>query len=265
MDHKVIVNGASCTADSPWMTWADLMEYKYQCASINLGQRGLGNESIITKALHTAYQTENPIIILMLTSIDKWDWYTEDQNIITQLQKEKHKPYSIVDQTLGTYWSTGIWFPTLKEHYKQKYYSQTHMVLNTIKHIDWFVKTCTQQQWPFLLLTDSRIFAYTEVELDNNFYEVKTYAFDRLINDVTGPFYKQIKKHIDTQSMIHHGDERGMPVIHSKYKAHPGTAVHYEYAKNKLFPFIDQYLPTTSLQIEDLVASEQKIWDSTNR
>ena len=69
MDHKVIVNGASCTADSPWMTWADLMEYKYQCASINLGQRGLGNESIITKALHTAYQTENPIIILMLTDL----------------------------------------------------------------------------------------------------------------------------------------------------------------------------------------------------
>ena len=55
--YSLIVSGASRTADSPWKTWADLVKERYTINTISLGQKGLGNEAIITKVLNISYHT----------------------------------------------------------------------------------------------------------------------------------------------------------------------------------------------------------------
>jgi|TARA_B110000211_G_scaffold195480_1_gene224107 hypothetical protein len=267
---NIIISGASCTNDSPWQTWADLVDTRYGIKSKNIGRKGLGNEAIITGALAEALNTDNPIIAIMLTSVDKWDWYTQDKGVLSSLKDEKHKGYRIRDEDDGAYWCTGSHFPLWKQHYHKHYYSLRNMTLNTIKHIDLLVKTCKSKGWEFFIGADHGIFAYTESQYTHSENIKMTYDIIKqnnesvLIDNVLRVFYNEIKDHVDLKGMIKMGDNSGLPVVHGRYKLHPGTAVHHEYCKQKVFPFLDKYLPIKNNDLNKIVVKEQNLWDETN-
>ena len=264
-NYNLIINGASCTANSPWKTWADLVQERYKININNIGQKGLGNEAIITKALMSAYNTNNPIIVVMLTSVDKWDWYTSSTKCIKKINKEKHKGYKLNNETDGLYWSTGSWFPLYKKYYKTHYFSIRQMVLNTLKHILLLIKTCQSKKWPFLILNDYQIFDYTEEDLIKNFDKAVKKPTNNLIDEITKTFYNDIKKYMDKESLILIGKKNNLPISHSKFGAHPGTAVHYVYCQERVFPFLDKFFSVKKNNLDSIVKLEQKLWENTNK
>jgi len=263
--YNLVICGASCTADSPWKTWADLVEARYSVNCKNVGRKGIGNEAIITKTLAEALKTNNPIVAIMLTSVDKWDWYTQDKIVLDKIQNEKHTGFKIDNEYDGAYWGTGSHFPLWKEYYHKNYYSLRNMVLNTIKHTDLLIKTCRSKGWPFFIGADYSIFSYTESQSNKDYDAVKHNTDTALIDNTVEVFYNEIKDHIDVKGMLKTGDDSDLPVLHKRYGLHPGTAVHYEYCKKQLFPFFDKYLQVKNNDIENIVNTEQNLWKDTNR
>lgn len=264
---NLIVNGASCTTESPWMTWADLVWKRYNIEPQRgriVGQKGLGNEAIITRVLSEAYKTDKPFVAVMLTAVDKWDWYTQDKKILDKIKKEKHVGYTIANEKDGAYWCTASHFPLWKEYYKTNYYSLRHMIMNTLKHIDLLIKTCKSQNWPFLILSDYSIFSYLEQEINVSYAQVKHRKNDNLIDATTKCFFDQVKDHMDLDGLFKTGDANNMSVMHKRYGAHPGTDVHYEYCKAKVFPVLDNFFEVKDSDIESTVALEQQLWIDSN-
>lgn len=261
---NLLINGASCTADSPWKTWADLVGKRYQINLTNLGKKGIGNEAIITKILRKAYNTEDPVLIVMLTAVDKWDWYTTSSDMIKKIKKEKHNGYTLDDEDDGIYWSTGSHFPLMKEYYKLHYFSLRQMVLNTLKHISLLVNTCKSKKWPFQVLFDYQVFDYTEHDYLNNTIENINFIENNLIDKITKPFFDDIKEFVELEGLLSTGEKHGLPIIHKKLKAHPGTEVHHVFCKEKIFPFLDQFYPVRNFNLKEIVNAEQKLWDKTN-
>lgn len=257
---NLIINGASCTGDSPWWTWADLVRARYEVRVSNHGRKGLGNEAIITRAVAEALDTIDPIIVVMLTAVDKWDWYTTDSHVIEQVSREKHSGYSINGEQDGLYWSTGSHFPLWKEHYGKHYADTRQMLMNTIKHIDWFVKTCRAKGWPFLLLSDYKIFSYTEREANLDYDAVKHRSDTRLIDRVSKPFFDEIRQHVDHKGLF---EVSSGEIRHSRFGLHPGTHTHWLYCRDRVFPFLDRHCAVANRDLEHLVQREQKLWEDS--
>lgn len=264
-NYNIVVGGASCTTDSPWKTWVDLVEARYGIRCKNVGKKGIGNVAIITKTLSEALKTKNPIVSVMLTSVDKWDWYTQDKDILDKLKNEKHTGSPINDENDGAYWGTGSHFPLWKEYYLKHYYSLRNMTLDTIKHIDLLVKTCRSRKWPFFIGADYSIFSYTENQCNKDYKKVKNNIPTYLIDKSIKVFFDEIKDYIDLQGMLKIADRQNLPVIHCRYGPHPGTAAHHQYCKEKIFPFFDKHFAVKKHDIEEIVEKEQKLWNETNK
>ena len=253
MQPQLIVSGGSITHGG-WHTWKDFVAERYDTPLINLAEKGQGNEVIATKALLEAQKYNDPIVMIMFTSVDKWDWYVQDPLQLNKLQKEKHPPLPIHDQDRGGFWCTGSWFPADKEYYWKHYYSLDYQIIKTCMLIHHLRSYFTANKIRHLIMFDSPIFEYTEQELNQN-PKLKTKT---LVNDTTKPFVELISEY--DRGLIGFCEKNNLPWFHPIYKWHPGSLAHYKYSCDFIFPKLDNWFKVHTRDQLDLAKKMDKLW-----
>jgi len=240
--RNVIVGGSSITDTSAWPTWATWLQYRYCPATfVNTGVKGLGNEAIILRAVAQAKKCLDPLIVIQLTNVDKWDWYVDNQNLLDEINQEKHASVKIGD---GGFWSTGSHWPKWKQHYRANYYSQDYFVLRTVQMITWFQMLCAVQNWDHYIIFDSPIFSVTEQQLNTGQLSLEQcYKTDFLDTDLVKPFADLMSlQQIYTPGIIGYAKLNNFAWFTNKVKGHPGSLVHWHYAKEIVAPVLDSFL-----------------------
>ena len=267
MNHTVIFGGASITDDLAWPTWKSYCEQRYGLEhSVNVANKGIGNKTILSRCYYAAKQVDNPLIVVMLTAFDKWDWYLPNHNAVEKYQQEKNKVIKIGNTDQLGVWGTGSHFPLEKQYYKENYFNQTFHTLENLIYINWFAQTCKQNNWQFRFLLDSPIFDYYEHEVNQ--------AESVLANDnniikssplLDSPF-QDIRQYFDyLNGIIGFACENKMPWKHTKFGAHPGSKIHYRFSEQHVFPLLDKYFEVhNSIDINE-VDNEQKFWSKSDR
>ena len=256
---NIIVSGSSITDDTAWPTWYNWIKRRFDLRNAkNISVKGLGNEAIILHAVAEAEHTTNPYIIIQLTSVDKWDWYVEDKNLINILEKEKHPINRINNDEFG-FWSTGSHFPLFKEHFKSNYFSVRHQTLQTLILIQWFQSLCLAKKWNYLILFDSPIFSVTESLLNQGILSIDQCNSYSLVDN---PLCKFIFNNLDvdkiyTPGLIGFAKLNNLPWYHSKYKCHPGSLTHFEFAKTIVDPILSMEF-TPCLDFDELYYEAKK-------
>lgn len=260
---RIIISGASNTSNL-WPTWATIIQERYKADWIDVSRKGLGNEAIILRALSTAWQNKNdtPLtIIIMLTNIDKWDWYVDDLELLKKFNKEKHSITSIND-SIGGFWCTGSWFPLEKKLFEENYYSEDYFTLRSIQAISMFCYICKSQGWKYHIIADSPIWSVTEqnlcqggnINLDSRLIKTNlcqwAYESSNLANEIFQP------------SLIEFLYQNSLPWFHKKYRGHPGPDAHYKYTKKFIYPMLDPLLEKNNNDdwIDLLVERTDKLW-----
>jgi hypothetical protein len=242
LQTQTIVSGSSITDDSAWPTWFSWAQQIYDLGNVqNLSVKGLGNESIIIRAVNQAVQTDNPFIVVQLTSFDKWDWYVEDSELLSELQNEKHTTNCINNDDYG-YWSTGSHFPKWKEYFKENYYSLRHQALYNTILIQWFQQLCFKNNWKHLIMLDSPIFSVTEEQLNTGLLSNEEISQSTLVNN---PLCSMIFSQLDTSNiylpgLIGYAQLNSHPWYTSKFKGHPGSYVHFKFLEDVLSKQFDK-------------------------
>lgn len=260
----LILSGASNT-NGLWPTWADIIQERYDVECVNVGHKGLGNEAIILRALHTAWQHRSQrdlIIVMMLTSVDKWDWYVDDPNLILKFEKEKHTITRLSKSAPGGFWSTGSWFPLDKEDFKKKYYSQDYFVLRSLQLIATFKSICQQQNWQYCIMFDSPVWSMTEQELikntpiRNDHALIKTELCEWLYQSA------QINQDIYEPGLIGFLDHESIPWFSNKFGPHPSPKAHLLFAKTYLYRRLDLVLKQRRDDdyIETMIEKMNTLW-----
>lgn len=267
MNYTVVFGGASITDDLAWPTWKSYCEERYNLTdSVNCANKGIGNKTILSRCYYAAKQVNNPLIVVMLTAFDKWDWYLPNNEAVEKYQKEKNKVIRIGNADNLGVWGTGSHFPLEKQYYKENYFNQTFHTLENLIYINWFAQTCKQNNWQFCFLLDSPIFDYYEHEI--NQAQNVTVQSNRIISSsplLDNP-YQDIKGYFDyLGGIIGFASENSIPWKHTKFGAHPGSMVHYEFSKQHVFPLLDQYFETQRNIDTDQVSIEQKFWEKSDR
>ena len=251
----LIISGGSITHGG-WPTWKDFVSERYNITPINLACKGQGNEVIATKAILESQKYNNPIIAVMFTNVDKWDWYVQDLKVLKKLTKEKHTPQPVHNNDSGGYWSTGSWFPLDKEYYLKNYYSIDYQIMHTCMQIHHLKIYCISKNIPCLILFDSPIFEYTEQELYLNIDpDLKPKS---LISPSTKPFTDLIGNY--DRGLIGFCSENNLPWYHPKYKPHPGSLAHYEYSMEYVFFELDKYFTVVNSDQSLIAKKMDKLW-----
>lgn len=257
---NLIIGGASNTR-GPWPTWADIVCERYNVTAHNVAVKGLGNEAIITTALHKAAEINDKdlFITIMLTTIDKWDWYVDDPDLLKKFDQEKHTITKLSKDSPGGFWGTGIWFPLEKSLYKEKFYSQDYFVMRTLQMIALFKQVCAVNNWRYKILLDSPIWSCLETDLMPDTVESSS---NRLVNtELNKWLYDSLQlESIYNPGLIGFLHNNNMPWYSTKYGRHPGTRGHYEFARNILFPELDHCLSIKNNNIEQFVQVMEKLW-----
>ena len=267
MKHTVVFGGASITDDLAWPTWKSYCEERYDISdSVNCANKGIGNKTILSRCYYAAKQVNNPLIVVMLTAFDKWDWYLPNKEAVEKYQKEKNKVIRIGNADNLGVWGTGSHFPLEKQYYKENYFNQTFHTRENLIYINWFAQTCKQNNWQFCLLLDSPIFDYYEHEI--NQAQSVAVKSNRIISSsplLDNP-YRDIKEYFNyLGGIIGFASENNMPWKHTKFGAHPGSMIHYEFSKQHVFPLLDQYFETHRNIDTSQVELEQKFWEKSDR
>lgn len=241
--NTVIFGGAS-NSNGPWPTWVDLVREKYQANFIDSSKKGQGNEAIIIKALHSAWKvkdkSDNIKIIIMLTTIDKWDWYVDKPDLITKYDKEKHNIVRLNTDDQFGFWSTGSWFPLEKEIFKDNFYSEEYFTFRTLQLINMFIQICEKQSWEYNILYDSPIWSVTEntlnqgndLDIDSN--KLVSSNFIKWFYDISN-----IDSLAYNPGLIGFLYQNNLPWFSNKYGPHPGPKSHYEFTKKYVYPLFD--------------------------
>jgi len=257
-DRAVIVSGSSLTDTTAWPTWATWVDFRYQPAQlINCGTKGIGNELIILKTIQEAKKHTNPLLIVQLTNVDKWDWYVEDRNLAQLISQEKHPLVKLSPTDQQGFWSTGSHFPLWKEYYRDNYFSMEYHAYRTLQLISWFQLVCQQQQWDYHILFDSPILSVTESYLNTGQLTTEECFSTRLIDNTIS---KVLFDLLDPSSIywpgiIGYAHLNGHPWFTQKNKCHPGSLVHWHYTVEVLCPVLDHVLePRQDLQLAETEA-----------
>ncbi len=242
---KVIIGGASNT-NGPWPTWSDIVKQRYHADWVDVSRKGLGNEAIMMKALHAASTqsaTDDIMIVVMLTSIDKWDWYVDRADLVARFRQEKHTVTQLSPDSPGGFWGTGSWFPLDKAYFKEHYYSQDYFTLRSLQLLFMFKQICEQKGWHYHIVYDGPIWSMTEQELNQGTpidlsnklvgTELCKWMYDAL--DIESLTY--------TPGMIGFLDQNNLPWFSQTYGPHPGPLAHLAFAGSQLFPILDNRLP----------------------
>ena len=256
---KLIISGGSIPHGG-WNTWKDFVVDRYNISEYhNLAKVGLGNESIINRAMIQASVVDNPIVIVMLTNIDKWDWYVNDCNILKQVNKERHTISPIHDGDEGGFWATGSHFPLFKEYYKKNYYTDVYQMIHTINGIIMLQGFCSSRDIPLLILFDSPIFSCLEHELNENPMVIPTH--DMLKSPTIKPYADLINGIDDFRGLIGFCEDYDIPWYHPKFKGHPGSKAHHEFSKSRIFKWTDKFYNVVNPDQDAVADKMNKLWD----
>lgn len=262
---KLIISGASNT-NAPWPTWADLIKESYKCKVFNVSKKGMGNEAIVTTALHEAMRSHKDsdklTVVIMLTSVDKWDWYVDDISTSKKLCKEKHNITKLNPKSHKGFWCTGSHFPLYKKYFKKKYYSEEYFTFRTIQMINMFQNICREKNWNYHILFDSPIWSMTEEEINQN-PPIDTTSFKLVKNDLCKWAFDLLHiPNVDNQGLIGFLNNNKISYYSSVYGAHPSPIAHWEYTKSHLYPILDEYYQKkcTLEHISEYVEKMDNLW-----
>lgn len=260
---NIVTGGASITS-GPWPTWVDIIKEKYKANVFDVSKKGLGNEAIITTALHQASQIKSRdiIVIVMLTNIDKWDWYVDRPDLLDKFAEEKHTITKLDNTQDGGFWGTGSWFPLEKQVYRDNFYSEDYFVMRTLQMIAVFQQVCQARGWKGHIMFDSPIWSMTEQEVNlGGPIDAKSC---KLVNT---PLNKWLYESLDyvtyEPGLIGFLDDRGIPWFSPKYRAHPGPRAHFEFSKVYIFPFLDLHVEDIGddiVHLEAFIDKMNQLW-----
>ena len=259
--HTVIVGGASITDDIVFPTWKTYISRRYNINLVNTAIKGIGNKTILLRTYNTCLQYENPLPVIMLTSMDKWDWYMPNQEAYEKFKNEKHPITPLNDKDHLGVWATGSWFPLIKEEYLQKFYNQDYNTLENLIFVQWFVNQCVNNNWPYIILFDSPIYDHYEQEVNNlDTLELNT---DRVVkNSIVEPVYKNLEiENLYRHGLIGYAQENGLPWKGHQYNPHPGSLIHYKFSCEHIFPILDDMFPVILEDDHSHATKMQKLWD----
>jgi hypothetical protein len=268
LPETVIISGSSITNDHAWPTWATWVRKSYNFKNvIDLSMRGAGNEVILTKTIDRARSTPGKVfLIVQLTSVDKWDWYVPDPALMKQIQKEKHPGILIQPDDKVGYWCTGSHFPLWKEYYQQHYLSIEHQTFKTLQLIQWFSQLCDSQGWGYQIIFEGPILSVTEQQLNIGALNKEECVQTTLTNN---SLCQTIDGLIDYSKiylpgLIGYACINDLPWFHPKFKSHPGSLIHYYYARDVIYPIFDQLFgPAQNLETLEHEASVfQKLFEN---
>jgi hypothetical protein len=268
MTYHVIFGGASITDDTAWPTWKSYCVDRYQLKNYSdLSKKGIGNKTIISRCFYEAKKHKNPLIILMLTSFDKWDWYLPDIDSVKIYQNEKHSVTKLCDKDPIGVWGTGSHFPLDKEYYKKKFFNQEFNALENLIYISWFIGICKKNNWNLLLYLDSPIFDYYEFEINNLSYLGTEYDKKIIKNSfLLEKIYDEIKDNIIySPGLIGFSNIHNLEWKHKKFNGHPGSLVHYLFSQEHIFPYCDNFLDKKFDIDINSVKKDQSLWVKTNK
>lgn len=262
LPDTVIISGSSITNDHAWPTWATWVKRSYEFKNvIDLSIRGAGNEAILTKTINTALRaTGNIFLIVQLTSIDKWDWYVQDPEIMKKIQQEKHPGVLIQADDQAGYWCTGSHFPLWKEYYRQHYFSIDHQAFKTLQLIQWFSMLCESKQWGYQIIFESPVLSVTEQQLNTGVLLKDECTQIKLIDNSLCRSISNVNNYnnIYLPGLIGYACLNDLPWFHSKFKSHPGSLVHYYYTRDIIYPIFDHLFGPA--QNVDLIEEEATVF-----
>lgn len=244
-NRSIIVSGSSITDTTAWPTWATWVKHRYNPLDfVNCGVKGIGNELILIKAINEAKKHINPLIIVQLTNVDKWDWYVEDNRLTKLLTQEKHSLLTLSPSDSYGFWSTGSHFPKWKEYYKNNYFSLEYFTYRTMQLIMWFQQLCQQQKWQYYIIFDSPILSVTENYLNNGTLTTEECYSTNLLNNTLSKILVDLVdiSNIYLPGIIGYAHLNMYPWFTEKIKGHPGSLVHYYYTKDIICPSLDRIL-----------------------
>ena len=257
---EIVIGGSSITDAMPWPTWASWANRRYATSVFhNTSVKGTGNEAIIMRAINRAQRCHDPIVIVQLTNVDKWDWYVENPDLVAQLNREKHPLILLQHGDLQGFWSTGSHFPLWKQYYKDHYYSLQYHVFHTLFLINWLQLICQAKRWRHYILFDSPILSTTEHQLNTGQLDLSSATTKSLVQS---SLCQLISDQIDFSNiylpgLIGYAAINGFDWYSPKVKGHPGSFVHYQFAKNIIFPVLDLWIEST--EASDLMETEAKV------
>jgi hypothetical protein len=239
-DYNVIFTGASAT-NSPWPSWKDFVITRYGLNNIiENAYRGVGNEFMVDSTIHQCKKVKDPFVMIMLTMVDKWDWFVSDPGLSAKISAEEKHPLRDLDgaQSSAGYWSTGVWFPKYKEYYKEHYYSEAYQFAQTLKNLYVLQSFLTQNNIPNLILFDCPILSCTEEEMIQGIWSKKDYISNNQLAKVWHDLIDWEK--IYTNGFIGYCIEHNLEKGNKKYGLHPPSTSHLAFCKDKIFPELDK-------------------------
>jgi hypothetical protein len=241
--NNILVAGASITA-SPWLTWKDFLEIESNLPVRNLSVKGIGNEFMVVSILkNSELITPGTLVIVMLTNVDKFDWYVEG-NTYCELTQQKHQPIPISKNS--GFWCTGSWFPETKSIFKDKFYSLDYFCSKTIQQILLLQTVCQEKNCTLQILFDSPVWNFTEQDINAigaNKLTIKDAKQDLLKLPLTQIWASQINQDIkNARGLIGYCWDHNLDWYNSHYRGHPPSSSHWEYystvVKSALEPWI---------------------------
>jgi hypothetical protein len=246
--RDVIIGGSSITNSSPWPTWASWIMKRYASSNfVNTSVKGTGNEVIILKAIQEAKKYANPVVIVQLTNVDKWDWYVEHPDLAEKISHERHPLTKLDTAESSGFWSTGSHFPLWKQYYKENYFGIEYQMFRTLMLIHWFQMFCKANQWEHYILFDSPILAVTEQQLNlGQLTQHECVSTNLADSTLCQLLFDQIDfSNIYAPGLIGYAELHNLKWYSVKAKGHPGSLVHYYFARDIVLPWIDQRLEAT--------------------
>lgn len=241
---KIIVIGASITA-SPWFTWKDFLEIESGIVATDLSRKGAGNEYMVTALAQHADQLDaDTLVLIMMTNVDKFDWYVEDARY-KSLLGEKHPPNPI-SKSSG-FWCTGHWFPLEKELYQKNFYSLDYFTTKTIQQIMLAKSICQQRGAKLELLFDSPIWNYTEQDLyactqGKDPSSCCQQLLELPLSNIWSSNLSSTELNLEHNSLIGHCWQQNLPWENDKFSIHPPSGSHWSFYDKILRPRISNQL-----------------------
>lgn len=261
---KIIVIGASITS-SPWFTWKDFLEIESGITATDLSRRGAGNEYMVTAlAQHASQLDSDTLVFVMMTNVDKFDWYVEGSRY-ESLLSEKHLPSPISDSS--GFWCTGSWFPLEKELYKEKFYSLDYFCTKTIQQIILAKSICQQRGATLELLFDSPIWNYTEQDLTactqgknpDTYYQ---HLLKLPLSSIWAQNLSSTELNLSHNSLIGHCWQQNLPWENDKFSMHPPSGSHWSFYDKIIRPRISDKLSLHSdADLQNKIQKLDKAWN----
>lgn len=236
MIERIVAVGASITS-GPWLTWLDFLSKESQKPVINLAVKGVGNEYMAhAVARKSDLLDKRSLVVVMLTNIDKWDWYVQNDRM-RDLQQEKHQPIAISDH--AAFWCTGSWFPGPKQIYLDQFYDQDYFAVKTIQSMLLLKHMCAQRGSALEIFFDSPIWNHTEQDLialnrGNPLIDRDLLAGD--LASVWKEFLEPTMTDIRESSLIGHCWTNRLRAGNSVYGNHPPSSSHWSWYQHVVRP-----------------------------